>query len=85
MRNRGQIGFNSPNFPHIKTVSNDMFETVFGTPVWIRTSGLQRRSYQAVKPEALRRKGLIGVAQIFAILKKNLGSLIGQGFRDFSR
>lgn len=56
-----------------------------GTPVWIRTSGLQRRSYQAVKPEALRRKGLIGVAQIFAILKKNLGSLIGQGFRDFSR
>ena len=35
--------------------------------------------------KALRRKGLIGVAQISAILKKNLGSLIGQGFRDFSR
>ena len=56
-----------------------------GTPDWIRTSGLQSRSYQAVKLEALRRKGLIGVAHIFAILKKNLGSLIGQGFRDFSR
>ena len=35
--------------------------------------------------KALRRKGLIGAAQIFAILKKNLGSLIGQGFRGFSR
>jgi len=57
----------------------------FGTPDWIRTSGLQSRSSQAVKPEALRRKGLIGVAQISAILRKNLGSLTGQGFRDFSR
>jgi len=58
MRNRGQIGFNSPNFPHIKTVSNDMFETVFGTPDWIRTSGLQSRSYQAVKPESPAVQGL---------------------------
>jgi len=58
---------------------------LYGTPDWIRTSGLQSRSYQAVKPEALRRKGLIGVAQISAILRKNLGSLVGQGFRDFSR
>ena len=33
----------------------------------------------------LRRKGLIGVAQIFDILKKNFRSLIGQGFRGFSR
>ena len=45
-------GFNSPYFPHIKTVSNVSFETVFGTPDWIRTSGLQSRSYQAVKPES---------------------------------
>ena len=35
--------------------------------------------------KALRRKGLIGVAQISAILEKNLGSLIGQGFRGFLR
>ena len=56
-----------------------------GTPDWIRTSGLQSRSYQAVKLEALRRKGLVEIAQISAILEKNLGSLIGQGFRDFSR
>ena len=62
-----------------------MFETVFGTPDWIRTSGLQSRSYQAVKLEALRRKGLVEVAQIFAILKKNLGSLTGQDFRGFLR
>ena len=54
-----------------------------GTPDWIRTSGLQSRSYQAVKPEALRRKGLVEIAQIFAILKKNLGSLIGQGSGGF--
>jgi len=54
-------------------------------PDWIRTSGLQSRSYQTVKPEALRRKGLIGAAQISGILKKDIRSLIGQGFRAFSR
>ncbi len=27
--------------------------THFGMPDWIRTSGLQSRSYQAVKPESL--------------------------------
>ena len=27
--------------------------TLYGTPDWIRTSGLQSRSYQAVKPESL--------------------------------
>ena len=32
-----------------------------------------------------RRNGLIEIAQIFGILKKNLGRLIEQGFRDFSR
>ena len=47
----------------------------FGTPDWIRTSGLQSRSYQAVKPEALRRKGLVEIAQISAILKKNSEAL----------
>ena len=62
-----------------------MLETFFGTPDWIRTSGLQSRSYQAVKLEALRRKGLIGVAQISAILKKSHRILAGQGFRDFLR
>ena len=30
--------------------------------------------------KTLRRKGLIGIAQIFGILKKNLRSLAGQGF-----
>jgi len=29
--------------------------------------------------------GLVGIAQISTIFKKNLGSLVGQGFRDFSR
>ena len=56
-----------------------------GTPDWIRTSGIESRSYQTVKPESLRRKGLVGVAQISAILEKNLGSLARQGFRGFSR
>ena len=28
------------HLPHIKTVLSDMLETVFGTPDWIRTSGL---------------------------------------------
>ena len=57
----------------------------FGTPDWIRTSGLQSRSYQAVKLEALRRKGLVEIAQISAILKKSHRILVGQGVRGFSR
>ena len=32
--------------------------THFGMPDWIRTSGLQSRSYQAVKPETLAAQGL---------------------------
>ena len=60
--------------------------THFGMPDWIRTSGLQSRSYQAVKPEtSLRRKDLVGFTQISGIFKKTLGSLAGQGFRGFSR
>ena len=46
------------HLPHIKTVSSDMLEMVFGTPDWIRTSGLQSRSYQAVKPESPAAQGL---------------------------
>lgn len=56
-----------------------------GTPDWIQTSVLQSRSYQAVKLEALRRKGLVEIAQISFILKKSHRILAGQGFRDFSR
>ena len=35
--------------------------------------------------KALRRKGLVEIAQISAILKKSHRILAGQGFRDFSR
>ena len=35
--------------------------------------------------KALRRKGLVEIAQISAILKKNLGSLVGQGVRGSLR
>ncbi len=35
--------------------------------------------------KALRRKGLVEIAQISAILKKSHRILVGQGFRDFSR
>ena len=31
---------------------------LYGTPDWIRTSGLQSRSYQAVKPENPAAQGL---------------------------
>ena len=31
--------------------------TLYGTPDWIRTSGPQSRSYQAVKPESLAAQG----------------------------
>ena len=59
--------------------------THFGMPDWIRTSGLQSRSYQAVSRKPLRHSGLIRIAQISGILKKNLGSLARQGFRGFLR
>ena len=41
------------HLPHIKTVLSDMLETVFGTPDWIRTSGLQSRSL-SLYPSELR-------------------------------
>ena len=51
----------------------------------VRPTGFEPAAFRVgvIRPssrKALRRKGLIGVAQISAILKKNLGSLIGQGF-----
>ena len=56
----------------------------------VRPTGFEPAAYRVgvIRPssrKALRRKGLIGVAQIIGILKKNLGSLVGQGFRGFSR
>ena len=56
----------------------------------VRPTGFEPAAYRVgvIRPsnrKALRRKGLVGVAQIPGILKKNLGSLIGQGFRGFSR
>ena len=56
----------------------------------VRPTGFEPAAYRVgvIRPsnrKALRRKGLVGVAQISAILEKNLGSLIGQGFRGFSQ
>ena len=56
----------------------------------VRPSGFEPLAYRVgvIRPssrKALRRKSLVGVAQISAIMEKNLGSLIGQGFRGFSR
>ena len=56
----------------------------------VRPTGFEPAAFRVgvIRPssrKALRRKGLIGVAQISGILKENLGSLIGQGFRGFSR
>ena len=56
-----------------------------GTPDWIRTSGLQSRSYQAVKPESPAAQGLGWCCTNFRHFEENLGSLIGQGFRGFSQ
>ena len=41
-----------------KTVSDDTFETVFGTPDWIRTSGLQSRSLSLYPTELRAHIGL---------------------------
>ena len=56
----------------------------------VRPTGFEPAAFRVgvIRPssrKALRRKGLVEIAQISAILEKNLGSLIGQGFRDFSR
>ena len=58
--------------------------THFGMPDWIRTSGLQSRSWPSSR-KSRRRKGSVGFTQISGILKKNLGGLAGQDFRGFSR
>ena len=56
----------------------------------VRPTGFEPAAFRVgvIRPssrKALRRKSLVGVAQISAIMEKNLGSLIGQGFRGFSR
>ena len=56
----------------------------------VRPTGFEPAAYRVgvIRPsnrKTLRRKGLVGVAQISAILEKNLGSLARQGFRGFSR
>ena len=56
----------------------------------VRPTGFEPAAYRVgvIRPsnrKALRRKGLVEVAQIFTILKKNLGSLTGQDFRGFLR
>jgi len=56
----------------------------------VRPTGFEPAAYRVgvIRPssrKALRRKALIGLAQISGILRKNLGSLAGQDFRGFSR
>ena len=56
----------------------------------VRPTGFEPAAFRVgvIRPssrKALRRKGLVEIAQISAILKKSLGSLARQGFRGFSR
>ena len=56
----------------------------------VRPTGFEPAAFRVgvIKPssrKALQGKGLVGIAQIFGILRKNLGGLTGQGFRSFSR
>ena len=51
----------------------------------VRPTGFEPAAFRVgvIRPssrKALRRKGLVEIAQIFGILKKNLRSLAGQGF-----
>ena len=51
----------------------------------VRPTGFEPAAFRVgvIRPSSrktLRRKGLVGIAQIFGILKKNLRSLAGQGF-----
>ena len=53
--------------PHFRAVYSvlHLSSTHFGMPDWIRTSGLQSRSYQVVKPESLAAQGLSWVCTNF--------------------
>ena len=56
----------------------------------VRPTGFEPAAFRVgvIRPssrKALRRKGLVGVAQISAILEKNLGSLAAQDSRGFLR
>ena len=58
--------------------------------VLVRPTGFEPAAFRVgvIRPssrKALRRKGLVEIAQISAILKKSHRILAGQGFRDFSR
>ena len=57
VRNSSQIGNLNSELYKQKTLVNIQFTRVFGTPDWIRTSGLQSRSYQAVNAGALMPQG----------------------------
>ena len=68
----------------------DIYTHAFDKNKKAASAGLQEilelwRRIVPLNRKALRRKGLVGAAQISAILEKNLGSLVGQDFRDFSR
>ena len=61
-----------------------------GSFILVRPTGFEPAAFRVgvIRPssrKALRRKALIGLAQISGILRKNLGSLAGQDFRGFSR
>ena len=56
----------------------------------VRPTGFEPAAYRVgvIRPSSrkpLRRNGLIEIAQIFGILKKNLGRLAAQGVRGFLR
>ena len=56
----------------------------------VRPTGFEPAAFRVgvIRPSSRnppRRNGLIEIAQIFGILKKNLGRLAAQGFRGFSR
>jgi hypothetical protein len=53
--------------PHFRAAFSALHlsSTHFGMPDWIRTSGLQSRSYQAVKPGSLAAQGFGGYCTNF--------------------
>ena len=53
--------------PHFRAVFSvlHLSSTHFGMPDWIRTSGLQSRSYQAVKPQTVVLQGFGGYCTNF--------------------
>ena len=74
-----------PNPQVSSTCSNWVGSFILVRPTRFEPAAFRVGVIRPANWKALQDNGLVGIAQIFGILRKNLGGLTGQGFRSFSR